>query len=101
MPSPPATKRQLSRSCCVPCNSLGNHASGAEMVRPSLKSTASVSSVTLTFCALASAVKELIPTPQQVFAVLFDNVLYAVNLAPPEASARLEPHGVEPELGGV
>src|SRR5919108_557053 len=94
-------KRQLFRSSGVPCRSLGNHARGTEMVRPSLKSTASVSAVTLTFCAFASAVKELIPTPQQIFPILLNHSLYAVDLSPAEAAAVLQPHGVKPELGLV
>src|SRR5947209_1794177 len=49
-------KRQLFLSSGVPCKSLGNHARGTEILRPSLRSTASVSAVTLTFCAFASAV---------------------------------------------
>src|ERR1043166_3191840 len=91
-------KRQLLLSSGVPCKSLGNQARGTEMVRPSLRSTASVSSPTLTFCAFASAVKELIPTPQQIFPVVLVQFLYAFDLSPAEAAAGLKSHGIEPEL---
>src|ERR1044072_2262565 len=94
-------KRQLLLSSGVPCKSLGNQARGTEIVRPSLRSTASVSSPTLTFCAFASAVKELIPTPQQVFPVVLDQFLYAFYLSPAEAAASLQSHRIEPELGLV
>src|ERR1041384_2513025 len=48
MPSWSPMKRQLLRSASVTWSRRGYHASGTEMVRPSLRSTASVSSVTCT-----------------------------------------------------
>jgi hypothetical protein len=58
------------------------------MVRPSAKSTDTVSWLTLTAVARtsrASTMKELIPTLQQLFPVLFDQIADPVNLIPAEA----------------
>ena len=54
IPSPFPIKRQLSRSSGLPCKSPGYHASGAEMVRPSVRSAVIESSVTTIFCALTT-----------------------------------------------
>jgi len=56
IPSPFPIKRQLLRSSGLPCKSRGYHASGAEMVRPSVRSTVIESSVTTIFCALTTCI---------------------------------------------
>jgi len=64
-------------------------ASGTEKVRPSIRSTMSVSSVTVTFCTTAvriSIAKELIPTLQQIFSVFLDQALDPVDFASLESS---------------
>jgi len=51
MPKPRPIRCQRVRSADDACDNRGYHASGTEMLRPSLKSTESVSSDTATFCA--------------------------------------------------
>jgi hypothetical protein len=61
-----------------------------------------VSSVTVTFCtrrARNSIAKELIPTPQQISFVLFDQPLYPIDFASTESPTILEANGIEPKLG--
>jgi hypothetical protein len=41
------------------------------------------------------------PTPQQTFLIVLDQLLYAVDFIPAEAAAVLKPDGFEPELGLV
>jgi hypothetical protein len=53
----------------------------------------------MTFCALSSLVKELIPTPYQMLAVVFNESLNTTNLGFAETSARLQCHRIKPELG--
>jgi hypothetical protein len=83
------------------CNSRGYQASGTEIVRPSLKSTIRLSSVTITLWALASTVKELIPTPQQAITVLLNQCLYPIDLISTIPTAILQSDGIEPELGDI
>src|SRR3989344_8295646 len=55
MPYPFPVSRQLFLSFFVPGKSLGNQAKGTDIVLPSLKSTLSVSSVTVTFSATGTS----------------------------------------------
>jgi len=101
MPSPAPIRRQLLRSSGVPCKSRGYHARGAETVRPSVKSSTSASSVTLTCCAVAirtSTAKVFIPTPQETFSVFLYEPLYPIDFASAKTSAVLKPNRVEPKL---
>src|SRR5437773_11128313 len=99
MPSFSPIKRQLFRSSGVPCSRRGYQARGTEIVRPSFTSTARVSSVTITFWAFASAVKILIPTPQHVCSIFFNQSLDTVDLNSTKASAILQSYGFQPEFG--
>jgi|GEM_PF-3325035 len=56
MPSPLPIRRHLFRSSDVPCKRRGYHARGTEIVRPSVRSTMSASSVTVIPCATAICV---------------------------------------------
>jgi hypothetical protein len=46
-----------------------------------------------------SIAKELIPTPQQIFSVFFNQSLYAIDFASTKASTTLKANRIEPELG--
>src|SRR5258708_3451198 len=52
MPSPLPISFQFDRSPTLPCAKRGNHASGTEMVRPSVRSMVKMFSLTLTRCAV-------------------------------------------------
>jgi len=71
------------------------------MVRPSFKSTTSASSVTITFCTLASAVKVVIPTSQQCCSIILDHLLDATDFSSTKAPAVLQSNGVEPKLSFI
>jgi hypothetical protein len=95
-------KRQLAHSAGVPFSKRGNQASGTVIVRPSARSTARESSVTLTFCAVTSlrSVSEiLMPCLQQQTCVVRNQPLDLSNLDPPEAAAILKANRIKPELG--
>src|SRR5438093_400288 len=101
MPWPPPIRRQVFRSLAVACRSRGYHATGAAMLRPSANCTESVSSLTATCVASGvglSAVKELIPSLQEMPLVFFDQMTDLVDLLPAEAMAALKFNWVEPEL---
>jgi hypothetical protein len=101
MPSPLAIKRQLLRSSVVACNSLGYHAIGTEIVRPSSSSTVTLSSVTTTFLAVVgriSTAKVVIPVPQQILSVLLNKSVQPSDLGSTEATAALKPDRIKPEL---
>jgi hypothetical protein len=57
--------------------------------------------VTSSFRALTSATKVLIPTPNQIFSIVFDQFLNATDLATAKPTAPLEPHRIKPELSQV
>ena len=102
MPTPRPMRRHRLRSWRVPWTNRGYHASGTTTVRPSVRSTASSLSVTLTCSARASwgsVVEVLIPTPQQSFAVAFHQALYLLDLYSAKSATALQPNRVEPELG--
>src|SRR5262249_55601872 len=70
-------------------------------MRPSARSTDKVSSLTSTWVARASrvsTVEELIPTLQQLFLILLDQLADPIDLFTSETAAALEPDGVEPEF---
>src|SRR5271157_4538549 len=101
MPSPLAIKRQLLRSSGVACKSLGYHATGTEIVRPSSSSTVILSSVTTTFLAVAgriSTAKVVIPLPQQMLSVLLNKSVQPSDLRSTEATTALKPDRIKPEL---
>src|SRR3989344_4893725 len=101
MPCPFPVSRQLFRSFFVPCKSRGNHARGTDIVLPSLKSTLSVSSVTVTFSATgtsASAVEIRIPRLLQFIRVCLHQFLDSPNLRPGKSTARMESYRFQPEL---
>ncbi|MEX2119440.1 MAG: hypothetical protein WD847_07585 [Pirellulales bacterium] len=85
----------------VACASLGYHANGTAIVRPSDNSTESVSSVivALTASDLETSSEELIPTLQQSLLVLFYKRLNAIDIFPSETMAALETNRTQPELG--
>lgn len=71
------------------------------MVRPSIRSTVSVSSVRATLCALGvsvSTAEVLIPALDQLGFVFVDAPPDPVKLIPAESAAALKPDRIEPEL---
>ena len=95
-------KRQLAHSAGVPFSKRGNQASGTVIVRPSARSTARESSVTLTFSAATSlrSVSEIpMPCLRQQTCVVRNQLLDLSNLDPPKAAAILKANRIEPELG--
>lgn len=71
------------------------------MVRPSLKSTVNVSSVTTTFVAAGTAIsisEEVIPSLQELFAVVGGNLLDTPDFRGPEAAAVRKAEWVQPDL---
>jgi hypothetical protein len=90
IPSPRPIRRQVMRSFSEACTSRGYQASGTEIVRPSLRSTVNVSSVTATFVAAGTTIsigEELIPGLHKLLTMLGDHLLDASNLGAPEVSA--------------
>src|SRR4051812_4308552 len=101
MPLPSPSKRHELRSSAVACARRGYQASGTAMVRPSLRSTVSVSSVTATCVAKTvwvSTAEELIPTLLQLFAMLLDQLPKSVEILAPEAATAFQTDGTEPKL---
>src|SRR3954468_4160377 len=101
MPSPAPIKRQLVRSLGVPCKRRGYQARGAEIVRPSARSTVNASSVTAISSALTVPISRLeifIPTSQQKLLVFFDQSLDPHDLTTAEALTVLESNRLQPEL---
>src|ERR1039457_1412446 len=95
-------KRQLAHSAGVPFSKRGNQASGPVIVRPSARSTARESAVTLTSCAvtsLSSVSEILMPRLQQQTGVVRSQFLDLSNLDPPKAAAIFKANWIRPELG--
>src|SRR5687768_4616060 len=89
MPSPPPISCQLARSAGVPWASRGYQAIGAEIVRPSERTTLSASSLAVAATAQGcgnSATEKATPCLQERLR---------------ESPARDEPKRIEPELGDV
>jgi len=85
--------RHVARSSAVPWASRGYHASGTEIVRPSLRSTVSVSSVTTTFVAAGTAMsvsEEVIPSLQELFAMVPDDLFDPSDFSSSEEAAMRE-----------
>ena len=104
MPSPRPTSRQFSLSEIDPCDRRGYQASGTETVRPSTKSTKSVSSLTATFWAAATrelSCEELIPRPQQIVCAIFNYTVESADFQAAESAAVLQPDRIKPELGPI
>src|ERR1700716_1855294 len=93
--------RQLLRSSGVPCKSRGYQVRGTDIERPSFSSTVRLSAVIRMFCALTSALKELIPTPRQNLAVFFNEIQDTSDFAFAKASARLQSQRIKPKLRHV
>lgn len=101
MPEPRPIRRQRFRSADDACDNRGYHASGTEMLRPSLKSTESVSSDTVTFCANGasnSTAEVLIPCLHQFDSVISHQRFNPCNLDARKTTAALQPNGIKPEL---
>ena len=93
--------RQFLRSLAVPCASLGNQASGTEMLRPSLKSTLRVSSVTVMLSAVgtsASTVEVRIPCLLKHSVVLMHQLLYPAYFRASESATALKANRIKPEF---
>src|ERR1043166_7061057 len=104
MHCPRPINRQRLRSLVVPCRSRGYHVSGAITLRPSARSTASASFVTVTRTARLkgdSLAKELIPRPHKTLTVVFHQALDLVELAAVKATAALQAYRIHPELRRV
>src|SRR5262249_6220519 len=89
IPSPRPMNRHALRSLLEAFTSRGNHASGTEIDRPSLRSTVNVSSLTATSDAvgtLTSIAEELIPCLQQFLAVIGDQPFDPANLSRAETA---------------
>lgn len=96
-------KRQCARSVSLPCESLGYHAKGTVIVRPSSKSTTSASPVTVNRWALASVVsvgdvEVFIPFLHQKRRTLNHEPFDLAQFRGTESAAALEPNGIQPEL---
>jgi hypothetical protein len=71
------------------------------MVRPSLKSTVSVSSVTTTFVAAGTAIsisEEVIPSLQERFAMVGGNLLDTPDFSAPKSAAVRKAEWIQPDL---
>ena len=102
IPSPRATSCQLLRSPGLACSSRGYQSSGTDTVRPSLRSTVRVSSVTATPVArgvVASVAEVVIPGLKQLCRALVYEPADIANLGPPKSAAAGQPDRAEPELG--
>jgi hypothetical protein len=101
MPCPFPINFQFSFSACVACKSLGNHAKGAEIVLPSLKSTLSVSSVIITRSAFGTAISTaeiVIPSLHEPRMIFFDHFLNAADFHPAETAAAAKHYRLKPEF---
>lgn len=97
-------KRQLFRSSGEACRSRGNHASGAEIIRPSLKRTLNASRVTLTSCAkgaVISLAEVLMPSFNEVVPSIAYDALHSPQLARTESATVLQPDWFKPELRDI
>src|ERR1035438_7750944 len=96
--------RQFWRSTSVPWSKRGNHPNGTESARPSLSSTDRDASVTCTPCAVTiarSSTKVLMPASHQSIPVFLNQTHDLIHLHLTESLARLQPRGLEPNLGSV
>jgi hypothetical protein len=86
MPTPRPIRRQRFRSDDDACDKRGYHASGTEMLRPSLRSTQSVSSETATFSTkgilISMAVDSVIAYGGSRFKVRFKVILWPLLTVP-------------------
>src|SRR5579862_5338437 len=101
MPTPSPINCQCLRSFVLPFIRRGNHATGTAIVRPSVKSTERVSSVTCTDWAWAvriSSIEILLPTCHESFVVGFENPNNPPDFLTAESSVALEPRRRQPEL---
>ncbi len=101
IPLPRPMNRQLFRSSCIAYTRRGNQSSGTERLRPSLKSTVNVSSVTVTDSAVgvvASMVKVFIPSLSKVFLVKLNQPTNPIQFGSRESSTFLQPDRLKPKL---
>src|SRR5438105_857729 len=94
-------RRQRERSLTVAWVSRGNQRSGTEIVRPSDKSTVTVSLVTRTWVARTAAplaVEELIPCLQEMKLMLLDKRLNTFEFFAIESPMALQPNWIKPEF---
>ena len=101
MPKPFPMTRQLFRSLAVPCASLGNHASGTEIVLPSLKSTLRVSSVTVMFSTVGtstSTVEVRIPRLLKHPVAFVHQLLYSAKFGARKPATTLKANRIKPKL---
>jgi hypothetical protein len=93
--------RQFFRSLAVPCASLGNQASGTEIVLPSLKSTLRVSSVTVMLSAVgtsASTVEVRIPRLLKHSVVFVHQLLYSAYFRTRKPATTLKANWIKPKF---
>ena len=103
MSVPSSLISQLSRSCGVPCHKRGYHISGAMIVRPSMRSTVSESSLTLISFAPTSWIStttEFIPLLTQEFLILYYKLANGAEFSSAKSAPFLQGNGIQPELSG-
>src|ERR1039457_7039245 len=101
MPSPRPIRRQSVRSAGAPCERRGYQASGTEIVRPSLRSTVNVSSVTATFVAAGTAIsisEEVIPCLQELVLMVAEDLLDRRRSTRPKSPLMRQGERLQPEL---
>lgn len=101
IPSPRPINFQLFRSSGVPWASLGYHAMGTAMVRPSDNSTLKVSSVTNTSVAYEAVVSAAeVPNPCLLYlcAIFFHHFVDFANFVPVKTPALLKSHRIKPKF---
>src|SRR5438094_3677816 len=100
-PSP--SNCQCCRSAGAPCTRRGYHASGTIRLRPSARSTVSLSSVTVTCTATGSvsSTKVVMPRLKESCLVLHHQSRDTVDLVCSKATIGRERHRLQPELGHV
>lgn len=101
IPCPRPINRQLFRSAAVAWSSLGNQASGTERLRPSLNSTVSVSSVTMTVSAAGTAISTaevFIPRLPQIVLMRAQEFLNPIQLRTGKTAAFLQTDRIKPKL---
>src|ERR1700682_4447974 len=103
MPMPGPINSQCRRSVGSPSASRGYHSIGTDTLRPSRSSTTSASSVLLTCLAAAVSVSSLevvMPCLQQLGLVFLHQRRNLVQFVRGKSKVVLQPHGLQPELGG-
>lgn len=101
IPCPRPINCQLFRSAAVAWNSLGNQASGTERLRPSLSSTVSVSSVTVTVSAAGteiSTAEVFFPRLPQTVLMCAHGFLNPIQLRTGKTAALLQTDWIKPKL---